>query len=162
MKRMLSFVLSALFLSGVTLGEDAMFNKVKVADPTGKQVDAHLVFSDANKNLVVRLVDRDLVTVNYDQVDKFSYEYTKKHRLSQAVALGMISPGTGIIVAFTKSKNHWLDIDFHDQNAASTVVLKLDKSDYQKVCDAAKTHTGKEVLALGKTSTQSIKAKITN
>jgi hypothetical protein len=67
--------------------------------------------------------------------------------------LGLLSPGTGIIVALTKSKGHWLDIDFHEQDVAKTVVLRLEKRDYQKVCDAAKAHTGKEVALLGRTTT---------
>ena len=148
MKRMLSFVLSALFLSGVTLGEDAMFNKVKVADPTGKQVDAHLVFSDANKNVVVRVGDRDFITVPYDQVDKFSYEYTKKHRITQGAIVMVASLGAGAIVMLTKSKSHWLYIDFHEQSAAKSVVLRMDKNEYKKILDAVKTHTGKDVQML--------------
>jgi len=92
---------------------------VKVADPTGKQVDARLVFSDANKNLVVRVAERDFVTVPQDQVDKFSNEYTKKHRITQ-----------GAIVMLTKSKSHWLYVDFHDQNGAKSVVLRMDKNQY--------------------------------
>lgn len=71
----------------------------------------------------------------------------------------MLSPGTGIIVAFTKSKNHWLEIDFHDRNAPGALVLKLNKRDYKRVCEATKAHTGKEVLIAGKTDTASIKQK---
>ena len=74
---------------------------MKVADPTGKQVDARLVFSDANKNLVVRVTERDFVTVPYDQVDKFSYEYTKKHRITQGAIVMVASLGAGAIVIST-------------------------------------------------------------
>jgi hypothetical protein len=148
MKRMLSLVLSALFLSGVTLGEDAIFNKIKVADPTGKQVDANLVFSDANKNVVVRVANRDFVLVPYDQVDRFSYEYTKKHRITQGAIVMVASLGAGAIVMLTKSKSHWLYIDFHEQGAAKSVVLRMDKNDYKKILDAVKTHTGKDVQML--------------
>ena len=74
--------------------------------------------------------------------------------------MALLSPGTGIIIAFTKSKSHWLDIDYREQNAPSVLILRLDKRDYQKVCDAARMHTGKEVAMLGKTTAQSLKAKI--
>ena len=100
---------------------------MKVADPTGKQVDARLVFSDANKNLVVRVTERDFVTVPQDQVDKFSYEYTKKHRITQ-----------GAIVMLTKSKSHWLYVDFHDQNGAKSVVLRMDENQYKQIQDVVK------------------------
>jgi hypothetical protein len=135
-------------LSGVTLGEDAVFSKVKVADPTGKQVEARLVFSDANKNVVVRVAERDFVTVAYDHVDKISYEYTKKHRVTQGAIVMVASLGAGAIVMLTKSKSHWLYIDFHEQNAPKSVVLRMDKKEYQNILDAVKTHTGKDVEML--------------
>ncbi len=44
---------------------------MRLADAKGKQADARLMLSDTNKNLVVRVADRDCVTVPYDQLDKF-------------------------------------------------------------------------------------------
>ena len=148
MKKMLSVLLTGLFLCGVTFGDDAVFSKVKVADPTGKQVDARLVFSDTNKNVVVRVAERDFVTVPYEQVDKFSYEYTKKHRITQGAIVMVASLGVGAIVMLTKSKSHWLYIDFHEQNAPKSVVLRMDKNEYKKILEAVKTHTGKDVEML--------------
>lgn len=148
MKKMLSLLVVGLVLSGVTFGEDAVFSKVKVADPTGKQVDARLVFSDANKNLVVRVAERDFVTVPYNQVDKISYEYTKKHRITQGAVVMVASLGAGAIVMLTKSKSHWLYIDFHQENAAKSVVLRMDKNEYKNILDAVKSQTGKDVEML--------------
>lgn len=148
MKRMLSLMLAGIFASGVAFGEDATFSKVKVADPTGKQVEARLVFSDDNKNVVVRVAERDYITVPYDHLDKFSYEYTKKHRITQGAVVMVASLGAGAIVMLTKSKSHWLYIDFHEQNAAKSVVLRMDKTEYKNILDAVKTHTGKDVEML--------------
>ena len=145
MKKMLSVLLTGLFLCGVAFGEDATFSKVKVADPTGKQVEARLVFSDTNKNMVVRVAERDFVTVPYDQVDKVSYEYTKKHRITQGAIVMVASLGAGAIVMLTKSKSHWLYIDFHEQNAPKSVVLRMDKNEYKNILSAVKSHTGKDV-----------------
>jgi len=122
--------------------------KVKLADAKGKQADANMIFSDNNKNIVVRVADRDFVTMPYDQLDKFSYEYTKKHRITQGAIVMVASLGAGAIVMLTKSKSHWLYIDFHEQNAPKSVVLRMDKHDYKNICDAVKTHTGKEVQGL--------------
>jgi hypothetical protein len=145
---MLSLLAVGLVLSGVTFGEDAVFSKVKVADPTGKQVDARLVFSDADKNLAVRVAERDFVTVPYNQVDKISYEYTKKHRIMQGAVVMVASLAAGAIVMLTKSKSHWLYIDFHQENAAKSVVLRMDKNEYKNILDAVKSHTGKDVEML--------------
>jgi len=37
------------------------------------------------------------------------------------------SLGAGAIVMLTKSKSHWLYIDFHEQNIPKSVVLRMDK-----------------------------------
>jgi hypothetical protein len=124
---------------------DASFHGVKVADPKGKQTDAQLVFSDSTGKLVVRVADRDFLTVPYDTVDKFSYEYTKKHRVTQGAVVMVASLGAGAIVMLTKSKSHWLYIDFHEQEAAKSIVLRMDKNQYKSIMEACKTHTGKAV-----------------
>src|SRR5258708_18978943 len=148
MKKMLSVLLTGLFLCGVAFGDDATFSKVKVAGPSGKQVEARLVFSDTNKNMVVRVAERDFGTVPYDQVDKVSYEYTKKHRITQGAIVMVASLGAGAIVMLTKSKSHWLYINFHEQNAPKSVVLRMDKNEYKKILEAVVNHTGKDVEML--------------
>lgn len=149
LSRILCALLIALTVNTAGFADDALF-KVKLADPKGAQTNADLIFSDANKNLVVRVADRDVATILYDQVDKFSYEYTKKHRVTQGAIVMVASIGVGAVVMLTKSKSHWLYIDYHDQNASkSTVVLRLDKNNYKTILDAVKTHTSKDVDMLG-------------
>jgi len=128
---------------------DTAFGGVKLADARGKQTDARLIFSDTNKTLTVKVADRDVVSAPYDRLDKFSYEYTKKHRITQGAVVMVASLGAGAIVMMTKSKSHWLYIDFHEQNAPRSVVLRMDKKEYKHIFDAVKSHTGKEVEFLG-------------
>jgi len=56
-----------------------------------KQADARLILSDTNRNTVVRVADRDFVAIPYDQLDKFSNEYTKKHRVPQPAIVMVVS-----------------------------------------------------------------------
>jgi len=149
MKSAVAVLLTVLTVANLGIAEETAFNGVKLADAKGKQADARLIFSDSNKDLVVRVADRDFVTIPYDQLDKFSYEYTKKHRITQGAIVMVASLGAGAIVMLTKSKSHWLYIDFHEQNAPKSVVLRMDKGEYQRIFDAVKTHTGKEVEFLG-------------
>lgn len=149
MRRAIAVLLTILVMANLGLAEETTFTGVKLADAKGKQSDAHLLFSDANKNVVVRVADRDFVRIPYDQLDKFSYEYTKKHRITQGAVVMVASLGAGAIVMMTKSKSHWLYIDFHEQNVPKSVVLRLDKHEYQHIFEAVKTHTGKEVEFLG-------------
>lgn len=55
------------------------------------------------------------------------------------------SLGAGAIVMLTKSKSHWLYIDYHEQSVPKSVVLRMDKNDYKKILEAVERHTGKEV-----------------
>ena len=136
-------------LTNISLADETAFTGVKLADAKGKQADARLIFSDANSNIVVRVADRDVVLIPYNQLDKFSYEYTKKHRITQGAVVMVASLGAGAIVMLTKSKSHWLYIDFHEQNTAKSIVLRMDKNEYKKIFDAVKTHTGKDVEFVG-------------
>src|SRR2546426_7367085 len=147
MKRMMLVFLTTLAVVNPSLAEETTF-KVKLADAKGKQAEANMILSDNNKNIVVRVADRDAVTIPYDQLDKLSYEYTKKHRITQGAIVMVASLGVGAIVMLTKSKSHWLYIDFHEQSAPKSVVLRMDKNQYKSIIDAVKTHTGKEVALL--------------
>src|SRR5229473_1197210 len=148
MKKIICAVVTALTLASFSFAEETAF-KVRLADPNGKQAEARLIFSDDNKNMAIHSADRDSVTVPYDQLDKFSYEYTKKHRITQGAVVMVASLGAGAIVMLTKSKSHWLYIDFHEQSVPKNLVLRMDKNEYQKIFDAVKAHTGKEVEFLG-------------
>lgn len=147
--RVIAAVLSIFMAANLGVAEETAFRGVKLADAKGKQSDASLIFSDEHKTVSVRVADRDFVTIPYDQIDKFSYEYTKKHRITQGAIVMVASLGAGAIVMLTKSKSHWLYIDFHEQNAAKSVVLRMDKNEYQKIFDAVKSHTAKNVEFLG-------------
>ena len=157
MKRIVSVLLMVMVMINLSIADETAFNGVKLADAKGKQADARLIFRDNNKNMVVRVADRDFVTVPYDQLDKFSYEYTKKHRVTQGAVVMVASLGAGAIVMLTKSKSHWLYIDFHEQNAPKSVVLRMDKKEYKNIFEAVKTHTGKEVEFLGDAKNKSNK-----
>jgi len=149
MKRTIAVLLTMLVTINLSFADETSFRGVKIADAKGKQADATLFFSDNNKNVVVRVADRDFVTIPYDQLDKFTYEYTKKHRITQGAIVMVASLGAGAIVMMTKSKSHWLYVDFHEQNIPKSVVLRMDKNEYKNIIEAVKTHTGKEVEMVG-------------
>lgn len=153
MKRLISIIaISLLTLNTFGFAEETSFSSCKLADAKGKQAEARLSLSDNNKNLIIAVTDRALVTIPYENLDKFSYEFTKKHRITEGAIVMVASLGAGAIVMMTKSKSHWLYIDYHEQNVSKSIVLRLDKSDYQKVIASIKQHTGKDVQMLGDTS----------
>lgn len=149
MKRIVSILLVIFALNSLSFTEETAFRGVKLADAKGKQADASLIFSDDNKTVVVRVADRDFVTIPYDQLDKFTYEYSKKHRITEGAIVMIASLGAGAVVMLTESKSHWLYIDYREQNIPKVLVLRMDKHDYKKIVAAVPTHTGKEVQDLG-------------
>lgn len=137
-----------------SLADETAFHDVKLADAKGKQARATLIFSDTNKDVEVRTADRAFVTIPDDQIDRFSYEYSTKHRIAQGAAVMVASPGAGAMIMFSKSKSLWLYINYHEQNDPRTVVLRLDKDDYEDILDAITKYTGKEVEYLGERGKQ--------
>jgi len=147
MKKFIATLLIVAFTtSGVAF--DASFTGVKLADAKGKQADARLNFNDTEMKLEINVADKPFVSIPYDNLDKVSYEYTKKHRITQGAIVMVASLGAGAIVMLTKSKSHWLYLDYHEQSAPKSVVLRMDKNEYQKILDAVKAHTGKDVTYL--------------
>ena len=149
MKKIISVLLLLFAVYSLSFGEEADFRGVKLADAKGKQVDARLIFSDNNKSVVVRVADRDFVTIPYDQLNKVTYEYTKKHRITQGAIVMVVSLGAGAVVMLTTSKSHWLYLDYQEQDGPRTVVLRMDKHEYKNIIAAVTTHTGKDVESLG-------------
>ena len=143
----------------VSFAEETAFNGCKLADVKGKQAEARLILSDETKSVIVRSMDRDVVSIPYQNIDKFSYDYAKKHRITQGAIVMVASLGAGAIVMLTKSKSHWLYIDFHEQAAPKSVVVRMDKSEYKKIFEAVKKHTGKEVQFIGEAGKNTDKNK---
>lgn len=142
-------VLLVLCAVNAALGDDVAFRNVKVTDAKGKQADASLLFNGGNKAMVVRVADRDFVSISYDKIDKISYEYSKKHRITQGAIVMVASLGAGAVVMLTKSKSHWLYVDYHQESGATSLVLRMDKKNYKTILNTAKEQTGKQVAFLG-------------
>ena len=151
MKRLILLALTVLFVvCCVGYSEDLSFEHCKLADAKGAQAKATLTFSDSTKDIAIQAAGHESISIPYANLDKISYEYTKKHRITKGAILLAITPfGAGGLVMLTKSKSNWLNIDFHDQDGKKTVVLKLEKKDLTQIFDAFKTHTGREVTSLG-------------
>ena len=65
-----------------------------------------MTFSDFTKAMVVRVADRDVATIPYDKIEKLSYEYSEKHRITQGAIVMVASLGVGAMVMLTNSEGH--------------------------------------------------------
>ena len=158
--KQISLLLLLFWFTTLVAGQEISFKDIQFPAADGSLTKAKLTFDDVGKQVMVRVSDGRVFNVAYRQIDKIGYEYSKKHRIKNGAEVAVLSPGTGAILAFTKSRNHWLEIDFHDQNSSKVLILKLSKHDYQQVCEAAKSHSGQEVKQIGETTAQAIKDKL--
>jgi hypothetical protein len=142
-------ILLVIFLV-VTLGvaEETSFSRVAVPDSKGRQIKAMLTFSDDHKAVEVQPAKGPAVSIPYAEIYKFSYEYTKKHRVNEE-SIFTSAVGVGAIVMLTKSKSHWLEIDYREGEVPKSFLLRMDKHDYLRILDAVKAHTGKDAEVLG-------------
>lgn len=128
--------------------EETSFQHIKVVDAKGRENKAVLIFSDNDKAVEVRPAKGNAVSIPYAAIDKFSYEFTKHHRVNEGTVL--TAPiGVGAVAMLTKSRSHWLEIDYQDQDLPKSYVLRMDKKNYIRILDAIKAHTGKDTEILG-------------
>lgn len=107
-----------------------------------------MTFSDDKKAIDIAPVKGTGVTIPYNEIDKFSYEFTKKHRVTEGT-IATAAIGIGAVAMLTKSKSHWLEIDYREDDVPHTYVVRMDKHNYIHILDAIKEHTGKDAEILG-------------
>lgn len=149
MKRIVPVLIVILTVACYSVAADESFSRIKVPDAKGNAVDATLTFSDQTRAVQIRPVKGNVVVIPYSRIDKFSYEYTKRHRVSERT-LATAPLGIGAFMMLTKGKRHWLEIDYdNDQDIRKAYVLRMDKHDYLHILEAVKAHTGKDAEILG-------------
>lgn len=136
-----------LVVANLSIAEDISFSRVAAPDSKGKLSKAVLTFSDSRRAIEVHPLKGDTKSIPYDEVDKFSYEYTKKRRVNEESIL--TAPVGGAIAMLTKAKSHWLEIHYHEGDLPKSYVLRMDKHEYIRILDAVKAHTGKDAEVLG-------------
>lgn len=121
---------------------------VKGPDAKGRAVKGTLAFNDDKKAVEIQPAKGSGTEIPYGEIDKFNYEYTKKHRVSEGT-IATAAVGVGAVAMLTKSRSHWLTIDYHEQNIPKEYILRMDKRDYIHILDAIKAHTGMDAEVLG-------------
>jgi hypothetical protein len=143
-------VVLLLILGLLTLcaAEETSFSRVAAPDSKGRLTKAVLTFSDEHKAIEVQPVKGPAVSIPYDEIYKCAYEYTKKHRINEE-SIFTAPVGVGAIVMLTKSRSHWLEIDYREGEVPKSFFLRMDKHEYLRILDAVKAHTGKDAEVLG-------------
>lgn len=149
MKRIVPALIVTLPIVCYAVAGNESFSRIKVPDAKGKPINATLTFSDQARAVQIQPVKGNLLIIPYDRIYKFSYEYTKRHRVNEGT-LAMAPLGVGAFMMLTKGKSHWLEIDYdNDQDVRKAYVLRMDKHEYLRILEAVKAHTGKDAEILG-------------
>jgi len=147
-KRIFALLLLTCILAIHGFADESTFQGIHVPDSKGRPVKAVLTFSDQNKAVEVQPVKGPSLEIPYQNIDKFVYEYTKRHRVNEGTII--TAPiGVGAAVMMTKERNHWLEIDYRKENVPMTYVIHMDKHNYLRVLDAVKKHTGMDAEVVG-------------
>jgi hypothetical protein len=121
------------------------FHESKIVDRKQRQVHADLIFNHDTQSIVVRVADNNLAEVPYAAIDKLSYEFSKKHRVTEGAFVMVLWVPAGAVVMLTKSKSHWLYVDYKQDGVPKQLVVRLHKKEYRNALATARTETGKDV-----------------
>jgi hypothetical protein len=154
--KIVSKIVAALFLITITanlgIAEETSFRRVHVPVTVKgkhiKQVKAVLAFSDEHHAIEVYPAKGNTVSIPYSDIDKVSYEFTKKHRVNDATIITAPIVIGGVMM-ITLEKLHWLQIDYRQQDVPQSFVVRMDKKNYIRILDAVRNHTGKDAEVLG-------------
>jgi len=125
------------------------FGKTRYSSPKERK-EADVNFTVTDSKLVVNGKKKSAlhVEIPYSSIDAISYEAATRHRTGEGVALLSTSPLAGAILMSKKTKSHWLDIEYHDGDAKQLLILRLDKSEYEKVISTLEVRIGKKIATL--------------
>jgi hypothetical protein len=126
--------------------QQTTFNKSKYSSAKqSKEVDVSLSITDSNIQIKAKkgtAIDTDIPFAN---IDSLSYEFAQRHRVAEGAAVMVLSLGAGAVLMATKTKSHWLAIEYHNGDTKDEAVLQLDKSEYKEIVATLEAKTGKKV-----------------
>ena len=118
--------------AGFAPAADQSFQRTKIPDAKGNQTPVGLVFSDGRQAVQVSSAGHVVTEVPYGSIDKLSYEHTHKHRITQGAVVMVASLGAGAVVMLTKSKSHFLNIEYHDGAAPAKDIRAVQQKRHRK------------------------------
>lgn len=147
-KRTLSLAL-ILILAPTVLAQDVTFSKTRYSS-VKQPKETEVALTITNSEMLIKGKKENGITVEipYSSIDSVSYEVAARHRVQEGAGVMLLSPATGAVIMLTKTKSHWLDIEYHDGEAKQEMILRLDKSEYKKVLSTLEARMGKPIARL--------------
>lgn len=94
----------------------------------------------------LRHKSQDVVVIPANAITEVSYGQEVHRRIGTAAGLAVVSLGIGALVAFSKSKKHYIGITWADAGNKGGVVLQADKNEYRGLLTALEGVSGKTAV----------------
>jgi hypothetical protein len=149
MRRLIALVLCLVFPIAAFASEPS--NSYKVIYDGGSLLGvksgdgAKLVIEPKTIRIVVKK-DTELVAIPADSVTEISYGQDVHRRIGTAIGLAVISLGIGALMAFSKSKKHFVGLTWADGDKKGGFAMQCDKNDYRGILAALEGITGKKAV----------------
>ena len=90
--------------------------------------------------------DTDVLTLPASAVTEITYGQDVHRRIGAAIGLAAVSFGAGALMAFTKSKKHYIGVTWDDAGKKGGAAFQADKNDYRGVLAGLEGLTGKRAI----------------
>ncbi|HXP87524.1 MAG TPA: PEGA domain-containing protein [Bryobacteraceae bacterium] len=97
------------------------------------------------KRLLLKHGADTLLTIPAPSITEVTYGEEVHHRIGTGAALAVVSLGVGVIVAFSKSKKHYIGISW-DGDTSGGIALQADKNEYRGLLAALEGVTGRTAV----------------
>jgi hypothetical protein len=123
--------------------QDVTFNKTRYSSVKNPK-EEYVALTITESKILIKGKQTNAIDLEipYSSIDSLSYEVAVRHRVAEGAALG------SLLLMTTKTKSHWLDIEYHEGGAKETTILRLDKSEYEKVLATLGAKSGKQIAML--------------
>lgn len=139
--------LAALTLAPSSLAQDTTFSKTRYSSvKQPKEADVILTITDSKILVKAKEANGIALEIPFSSIDSMSYEVAVRHRVAEGAMLG------SLLLMTTKTKSHWLDLEYREGDAKQLTTLRLDKSEYQQVIETLEAKIGKKIATLNSNS----------
>jgi hypothetical protein len=107
--------------------------------------DVHL-FIEPKQIRIVRGKNEVLATIPAESVTEISYGQDVHRRIGTAIGLAVISLGIGALMAFSKSKKHYVGLTWATGDVKGGFAMQCDKNEYRGILAALEGITGKKTV----------------
>jgi len=103
------------------------------------------MFIDQDKVRFIR-DGKEVVTVPASAITEISYGQDVHRRVGSAIALGVVSFGLGALMAFSKSKKHFVGLTWADGDKKGGLAMQCDKNEYRGILAGLEGVSGKTAI----------------